>query len=94
MTPERREKLVNYIARALTFASNETRLIWPKDLILVTSSYNELSEIDRIMDIPIYIMDMPSSFDFFVAFPFAGEKYTKLQKEFLNFIELYSIDNK
>jgi len=93
MIPDRRSKLADYISSAIRFATTETGLQWPSGTILVAASYSELAELDTIIGIKIFAMDLPSSYDFFVAFPSEEVNSYKLQKEFLNYIEMYSEDN-
>ncbi len=91
MKPERRDELAEYIAKGIRYAARETKLQWPEDMIIVATSFCELSELDAILGIKIYLMDMPSSFDFFVAFPSENETSYKLQKAFLEYLELYEL---
>ena len=88
-----RSKMARYIASAIRYATKETGVEWPEDTILVTQSYNELSEIDEIIGMKIYVMNMPSCYDLFVAFKSDNVSKYDLQKSFLEYIEMYSEDN-
>lgn len=89
MILETRAKYAEHLAGAIRFAEKETGLKWPDETIIVAKSYSELSEIDEIIGIKIYVMDMPSSYEFFVAFPSCLEKERGLQKAFSEYQELY-----
>ncbi len=93
MTPERRSVLAEYVASAVRYAAKDTKMQWPEDTIIVAKSYTELAELDDIIGMKIYIMDMPSSFDFFVAFKAENVEHSKLQKAFLEYLEMYNIEN-
>ncbi|HAR37926.1 MAG TPA: hypothetical protein DCS09_04750 [Porphyromonadaceae bacterium] len=88
MNAEKRAKYADYIAAAVRYAIQETGLKWPEATILVVKSYSELAGVDSIIGFQVYVMDMPSSFDFFVAFPAAYTNKYKLQKAFLEYMEL------
>ena len=92
MNIERRSKYADYIADAMRFAAKETGLQWPDETIIVAKSYSELAGIDDIIGMRVFVMDMPSSFDFFVAFPALFEVEQKLQKAFGEYQGLYSLD--
>lgn len=89
MTSETRAKYVEYIAEAMWFAEKETSMKWPDETIVVVKSFSELSEIDEIIGLKIYVTDMPSSYEFFIAFPSRHEKEYGLQKAFGEYQELY-----
>jgi len=91
MDKEKRSKLANYIAEAIRFAIKETGLEWPEETILVAKSYEELAELDEILGIKIYIMNMPSAYSFFMAFPTENIGSAILQKAFLEYLDLYDL---
>ena len=91
MNAEMRSKYADYIAEAIRFAMKETRLKWPDKTILVVKSYSPLAEIDEIIGMGIFVMDMPSSHEFFVAFPSCYHDEYKLQRAFNEYQELYSL---
>ncbi len=93
MTPERRSQWAQYIATGVQFAIKEAGLYWPDDTIIVAKTYGELSDLDEIIGMKIYAMDMPSSYDFFLAFPMENVKCTKLQKAFLEYTNLYDLND-
>ena len=90
MTPERRAILANYIAKAMQSAERATKQTWPSETIIVTNSGEELAEIDEIVGMKIFTMNLPTSFPFFVAFPAENTECYCLQMEFLNYMELYN----
>ena len=92
MNPELRSQYVEYIAEAIRFAIKETGMDFPKETIIVAKSYSELANLNDILGLKIYVMDMPSSYDFFIAFPSENVKHYKLQKSFLDFLNLYDFD--
>jgi hypothetical protein len=92
MNLQRRAVYAEYIASALRFAELETKLKWPEETCIVTTSYGELASLDEILGWPILVMDMPSSYEFFVAFPPMCSKVAGLQKAFLEYLDLYNID--
>ncbi len=92
MTPERRSKIADYIAKGIRFAEAETRQIWPKDMFLLCKSWGELSEIDNIIGLPILIADLPWPYDFFIVFHSDDLKKKALQKSFLEYLQLYDLD--
>jgi hypothetical protein len=67
-------------------------LKWPKETIFVTRSYEELADLNEILGMPVYIMDLPGPLDMFVAFPASDIAYKKLQKAFLEYMELFPMD--
>ena len=93
MEKERRSKLADYIASAIRFASKETGLEWPEETILVAKSYEELAELNEIIGMKIYIMNMPSAYSFFVAFPAENIGSALLQKAFLEYLDLYDLSD-
>ena len=91
MKPERRHEINEYIAAGIRYAARETMLRWPEETIIVTTSFCELAELDEIIGMKVFIMDAPSSFDFFVAFPSENKVSYKLQKAFLEYLDLYEL---
>ena len=89
MKIERREKLANYIAEGLRYAMRETGLEWPEDTIIVTKSYDELAEKDDILGMKVYVVDALGPFEWFVGFLSENVNSYKLQKELLEYIDLY-----
>ena len=84
-----RSKYVEYIANALRFSEKETGAKWPEDTIIVAKSVSSLAETDALMGMQVFVMDMPSSYDFFVAFPSRHVHSYKLQKAFNDYQEMY-----
>jgi len=89
MTPQRRAKYASVIAKCIRKATMDTRITWPGHTILVVKSYSELAELNNIIGLPIYVMDMPSAYDFFIAFPSDEINHYKLQKAFQEYLDLY-----
>ncbi len=92
MNTETRAKYADYIAECLQMAANETGVEWPKDTILVVKTYSDLAELNEIIGMKIWVMDMPSSFDFFVAFPSNNVDCYKLQKVFKENLDCFTFD--
>ena len=93
MNNKLRSQYANYLSDAIRYAMKETKVNFPKKTIIVAKSYTPLAEIDEIIGMKIYVMDMPSSFEFFIAFPAENTQQYKLQKAFLEYIELYSLED-
>ncbi len=91
MNIETRIKYADYIAKCIREASIETGVNWPEETILVVKSYSELANIDEIIGMKIWVMDMPSSFDLFVAFPSENVDCYKLQKAFRENVESFDL---
>ena len=91
MDVEQRIRYTEYIAAAIRFAEAETGLRWPDETIIVAKSYCPLVGLDKIIGIPIFIMDMPSAVDFSVAFPAGYEGRAGLQKAFEEYQSLYNV---
>ena len=92
MTPETKAAYVNYLARAIKFTEEETGLKWPGNAILVTQSYEDLAELDEIAGIKIYVTQISSSYDFFIAFPSEEPNRDLLLRAFDEFCDLYNIE--
>lgn len=92
MNAETRAKYAEYIAEAIRYAMKEAGLKWPEETILVAKSYSPLVEIDEIIGMKIFVMDMPSSYEFFVAFPSCYNDEYKLQRAFNEYQEIYPLD--
>ena len=94
MKPELRSVYVEYIAAGLRYASEQTGKQWPGSTVVVTKTYSKLAEVDDIMGMDVLVMDMPSSYEFFVAFRSCFESDYKLQTAFLEYMELYPFEAK
>lgn len=92
MKPEIRSKYAEYISSAIRFAQKEAGLNLPKETILIVKSYEELSNLEDIIGLKIFVCDMPSSYDFFIAFPSDNVNHYKLQKYFDEYLSLYSLN--
>jgi hypothetical protein len=82
-----RSEIAEYIAEGIRYASKETGMIWPEKTVIVTHSTSELAELDDLLGWPIMIMDIPSGYPFFVAFPSEELDKAALQKSFLEFLD-------
>ena len=89
MKIEERAALADYIAEGLRYAMKGTGLEWPKDTVIVTKSYNEIADIDEILGMKVYIVDALRPFEWFVGFPSENVKSYKLQKELMEYIDIY-----
>lgn len=88
-----RRAYAEYIAGGLRYAEKETRKKWPAETVIVTKSYDALAEYDELLGMKILVMDVPSSYDYFLAFPAEdaiGKK--SLQKAFLEYIDFNAFD--
>jgi hypothetical protein len=88
MKAERRAEFADYIAEGIRFSTMQTGQKWPDETIVVAKSYSELASLDNIIGMPVFVMDMPSSFDFFVAFPAQFEHERELQKKFEEYLSI------
>ena len=89
MKIERRETLASYIAEGLRYAMRETGLEWPEGTVIVTKSYNELAEKDDLLGMKVYVVDALGPFEWFVGFLSENVNSYKLQKELMEYIDLY-----
>jgi hypothetical protein len=83
-----RSTYAKYIAEALQEAQRVTGINLPEGTVLVAKSYSPLAAYDEIIGMKIFVMDMPSSYEFFIAFPSANEKYYPLQKAFCEALDI------
>lgn len=90
MNATKRSEYADYLAAATRYAIEETKTSWPEDTVFVVKSYSELAGLDNIIGWKILIMDMPSSFDFFVAY--SSDNPNKHQKYFLEYLETFPIE--
>lgn len=91
MKTEIRANYANNIADAIRFTMKETGLEWPEETILIVKRYSPLAEIDEIVGLKIFVSDMPSSFEYFVAFPSCHQSAYKLQKAWSEYHEIYNL---
>ena len=89
MDIERRDKITGYIAEGLRYAMRETGLEWPKDTVIVTKSYSEVADADELLGMKVYVVDALGPFEWFVGFPSENVDSYKLQKELMEYIDLY-----
>ena len=89
MDAETRAKYAEYIAEAIIFSARETGLEWPSETILVVKSDSPLAEIDDIIGMKIFVMNMPGSYEFFVAFHSCFYDKYKLQNAFNDYLTMY-----
>jgi len=92
MNHELRSKLAEYIASAIRYSVKNFGANWPEETILIVKSYEEFAELDEIVGMKVYIMDMPNSYPFFPAFPAKYSHAAKLQRYFLEYIDTHNID--
>jgi len=92
MNNKRRSEYADYLAAWLRSVHQDMdiRKI-PDDMIIVTKSYGELAELDSILGIDVYVMDMPSDREFFIAFRSNNVDSYNLQKSFLEFSESFNV---
>lgn len=92
MNQKTRSKYADYIAEGWRYAMKETGLKeWPPGTIIIAKSYSILAEIDEIIGVKIFVCDIPSAFDFFVAFPAEFQESYKLQDAFMEYLGLYDL---
>jgi len=83
MDKEVRVRYAEYIAECMREALTETGLkSYPDDVILCVSRYVELAVLDDILGMPIYIIDIPSSYDVTIAILSKKRQYLPLVKAF------------
>lgn len=86
-----KQKYVELIAAGIRYAISETNIKWPDDTIILTPHYHELSKIDEILGMKIYVMNIHCSCNFTVSFPARFEKEYLLLNKFLEYTDLYNI---
>ena len=91
MTPQRRSEYVQYMAGGLRYIKQITEHEAPDDTIIICKSYCELAELDEILGMPIYVSNIPSPFNFFIAFKSKNPTQAKAQAVFLEYMETYEL---
>jgi len=91
MNNKRRSEYADYLAAWLRGIHRDTNMEVPNDMIIVTKSYGELAELDSILGMGVYVMDMPSDREFFIAFRSNNVDSYSLQKSFLEFSESFNV---
>jgi len=89
MNKESRVAYAEYLAKCLREAANETGIKWPDNTILCVKAWTEIAELDEIIGIKIFVVDIPSPFDLFFSFPSKNEDSYKLLKAFRENLELF-----
>ena len=94
MTPERKNKITDYIAAGLKYAKQEAvNVEWPENTIIITKTYGELAETDNILGIKIYVTNMQSPDEFALAFGPMNTGCDKLLKAFAEYQDLFPLDD-
>jgi hypothetical protein len=84
---------IDYIAEGIRYALKNTKLKeFPEDTIICVVSYSPLTGLDTICGFPIFICNIDTSFEFFLAFKAHNEKYYKLLTSFKEFLEMYPLE--
>lgn len=91
MIVKKRSEYAEYIGEAIRFAVKQSGIKLPDTTILVVKGYSELSYLDDILGLPIYVMDMPSTYEFFLAFPSACND-NEIQRNFQEYLDLYPLN--
>ncbi len=89
---EIRSKYVEYIAAGIRYIQEETKLSLPEDTILICKSYCELARFDKIIGMEVYISDIPSDYDFFIAFKSRHKNSVKLLKCFEDYLSTFDME--
>ena len=89
MKVERRDKITDYIVAGLQYAMMETGLEWPDDTIIVTKTYSEIADVDEMLGMKVYVVDVLRPFEWFVGFPSENIESYKLQRKLMEYIDLY-----
>ena len=88
---EETAKYRNYISEIVRYALKIANLkMLPDNTIIITQTYSKLAKLDSIIGLPIYVCNVPTSYEFFISFPSKDENNYKLQNAFqeaLNIIE-------
>lgn len=92
MNQEIRSKYATYISAAIRYIQKESGLVLPEDTILITKSYTGLYEIDDMIGLKVFVCDIPSAFDFYIAFPSENMQYYKMQRYFQEYLDSYPFD--
>ena len=82
MNYNERSAYTQYIAKCLREAEEITELKWPDETILCIQWFHALAELDKIVGLDIYPVDIPSEQDIFTSFPAKYYNRRKLLKEF------------
>ena len=91
MNKANRSKLADYVADGIRYAKVETNLEWPNDTIFITKSYLEYADLDSIIGMDVYVMDIDSSYDFTLSFKSLNENKYKLLKAFNEYMKLFKM---
>ena len=91
---ERRSQYTEYISAGVRFAMKETGIKqWPEStVIVVTQSTSELCNFDQIIGFPVVVSNIPTSYDFHLAFSSDEEANYKLLTAFTEYCELYEME--
>jgi len=96
MMTETRRQYAEHIAEVIRYALKESGVKkLPEKSIIVAKLYSPLCDFDEILGIPIYVMDMPSSFEFFIAYPSVeNQNMGRFQKYFEEGLDLFDIERR
>ena len=89
---DKRHIYAEFIAKAFRFIQEVTGQYPPDGTIIVCKSYSQLAEYDSILGKPIYIMDMPSAYEWFLATPYNNTKEVDIQRALIEFFDLREME--
>ena len=89
MKQELRSKYANLLADCIRIAEEETGMQWPKTTIICVKPYSPLTKLDEILGMKIFVMDIPSEYEFFAAFPAENSDKYVLQKVFRDCLDSF-----
>jgi len=92
MKTEIKSKYAEYIAKIIRESMRETGLEWPKETIICVKPWNKLSELDEIIGMSIWVVNIPTTSEIFPAFPSKNAYSYRLLKAFEEFADLFSSD--
>ena len=88
MNKQTRNKYAEYIATVAQQALTDSGIRgYPDETILCVSVHSELAELENIIGWPIYVIDMPSSYDMTIAIPSGSDEHDRLVTAFREALE-------
>ncbi len=87
-----RSNYAEYIAKGIRYSEQSTGLKFPDNTIIITSSFSALSELDSILEYPIYVAEIETSPDFHISFPSKEVFCLQLLRAFDDYLNFYSME--
>ena len=92
---DQRSRYVEYISKGVRYALKETgkRHFPDTTRLIVFNTYSPLCGWSQLLGFNILVTDIPSSYEFCLAIASEEESNYKLLKAFLEYLELYPMEN-